>query len=35
VLVFGDESPTSDRALMMAFLDFIQPGAALRAAMQN
>lgn len=35
VLIFGDEGPASNRALQMAFLDFISPGAALRAAMRN
>jgi hypothetical protein len=35
VLVFGDESPTSDQALMMAFMEFLEPGAALRVAMRN
>jgi len=34
-MVFGDESPTSGRALMMAFLDFMQPGAARIVAMRN
>lgn len=35
VLVLDADGPTNGRALMMAFLEFLQPGAALRPAMQN
>jgi hypothetical protein len=35
VLLLGDSGPTASRALWMALLEFLQPGAALRATLRN